>query len=35
VAYADLAAKPRRCTRLPADAARVKAFIDAHALAQR
>ncbi len=30
-AYADLESKPQRCTVLPADAARVKSFIAAHA----
>jgi threonine synthase len=30
-AYADLEDRPQRCERLPADAARVKAFIAAHA----
>jgi len=30
-AYADLEARPQRCERMPADAARVKAFIAAHA----
>jgi threonine synthase len=30
-AYADLESRPQRCTRLPADAARVKAFVAAHA----
>jgi threonine synthase len=30
-AYAGLEARPQRCERLPADAARVKAFIAAHA----
>jgi threonine synthase len=30
-AYADLESRPQHCTRLPADAARVKAFVAAHA----
>ena len=30
-AYADLERRPQRCERIPADAARVKAFIAAHA----
>ena len=30
-AYADLESRPQRCTRLPADAARVAAYIVAHA----
>jgi threonine synthase len=30
-AYADLEARPQRCTRLPADAERVKAYIAANA----
>ena len=30
-AYADLESKPQRCTVLPADAARVKSFVAAHA----
>ena len=29
--YADLESRPQRCERLPADAARVKAFIAEHA----
>jgi threonine synthase len=32
-AYAGLESRPQRCTVLPADAARVAAFIDAHAIA--
>ena len=32
VAYAGLESRPQRCTILPADAARVAAFIDAHAI---
>jgi threonine synthase len=32
-AYADLEARPQRCERLPADVARVKAYIEAHARA--
>ena len=30
--YADLESRPQRCTRLPADPARVKAFVAAHAV---
>ena len=32
-AYADLAARPQRCTRLPADLSQVEAYIAAHAAA--